>query len=229
MKASPIIIAPSILSADRGRLAEEIQAMEVAGADWIHIDIIDGNFAPNITFGPWVVEVARRTTSLPLDAHLMVADPLTWAPLFAKAGANYVSFHLESALHTQKIIASIIEAGAKPGLALNPNTSLSVLEETLDDVELIILMGVNPGFSGQPFIPSTTGKTKRLNDFLNDRQLDILVEVDGGVVYDNAAALVTAGATILVSGSLLYSSPDYAAAVTKLRLAAQSGLAERQG
>ncbi|MDR2367192.1 MAG: ribulose-phosphate 3-epimerase [Deltaproteobacteria bacterium] len=216
------ILAPSILSSDRGRLAEEIKAMADAGADWIHIDIIDGNFAPNLTFGPWVVEVARKVTDLPLDAHLMVTDPLTYAPIFARAGADYVSFHLEAATHSEKIVSSILDAGAKPGLALNPGTSLSALDELLDRVALIVLMGVNPGFSGQPFIPGTLPKTQRLSEALKSKGLAIPIEIDGGVTDQNAAALVKAGATVLVSGSHLYGSPDYAAAVKNLRLAAES-------
>ncbi|MDR2387543.1 MAG: ribulose-phosphate 3-epimerase [Deltaproteobacteria bacterium] len=212
-----IKIAPSILSSDRGRLSDEIKAMTDAGADWIHIDVIDGHFAPNITFGPWVVEVARKATNIPLDCHLMVSDPLTYAPLFAKAGADYVSVHLEAALHTHKILSSIIEAGAKPGLAINPNTSLALLDDTLEMLELIVLMGVNPGFSGQPFIPATTKKTKKLSDTLSKLGLAIPIEIDGGVTDKTAADLVAAGATVLVSGSHLFSSSNYAEAITNLR------------
>jgi ribulose-phosphate 3-epimerase len=152
----------------------------------------------------------------------MITDPLTYGPLFAKAGASYVSFHLEAAVHTNKIITSILDAGAKPGLALNPGTSLSTLDETLDLVELIIVMGVNPGFSGQPFIPSTTGKIQRLANYLKKQNRSIEIEIDGGVTNHNAAALAAAGASVLVSGSLLYGSPDYTAAVTALRQAAAS-------
>ncbi|MDR1677786.1 MAG: ribulose-phosphate 3-epimerase [Deltaproteobacteria bacterium] len=216
-----IKIAPSILASDYGRLAEEIKAMEAAGADWIHIDIMDGHFVPNITFGPWVVEMARKVTNLTLDAHLMVSDPLKYAPIFAKAGADYVTVHMEASVHLHRTLDSIAKAGAKPGLVLNPATALSTLDSCLDLVELILLMSVNPGFGGQPFIPQTVEKTKRLRALLAQANLNVPIEIDGGVTDKNAFVLTSAGAEILVSGSHLFNSPDYTQAITALRLAAQ--------
>jgi ribulose-phosphate 3-epimerase len=211
------IIAPSLLSADPGRLAEEIKAMEEAGADWIHIDVMDGPFAPNLTFGPWLPEMAKKVTNLPLDAHLMISDPLKYGPIFAKAGADYVTIHLEAAPHLDRCLNAIAEAGAKPGVALNPASALSLLDSCLHLPELFLIMGVNPGFSGQPYIPSTADKIKRLRTLLNDAGLSALVEIDGGVNYENASSLATAGADVLVSGSLLFGKKDYRAAVARLR------------
>jgi ribulose-phosphate 3-epimerase len=216
-------IAPSILSADLGNIASEIAAMEAAGADWIHIDVMDGHFVPNITFGPWLVREARRLTSLPLDVHLMVSDPIAWAPVFAKAGADYVVVHAEATAHLDRCLRSVRDAGATTGLAVNPSTSLSVLEEVLDNTDLVVLMGVNPGFSGQAFIPNTVSKTARLKAMLRERNLSPEVEIDGGVTDRNAGPLAQNGATVLVSGSFLFGSGDYGAAVAGLRKKAEDG------
>ncbi|MDR2442097.1 MAG: ribulose-phosphate 3-epimerase [Deltaproteobacteria bacterium] len=216
------IIAPSILSADSGRLAQEIAAMEAAGADWLHLDIMDGHFVPNITFGPWVVEMAKKTAKIPLDVHLMVSDPLTYGPMFARAGADIVTIHTEATVHLHRALTAIREAGAKPGLVLNPATPLSAIEYSLDLVDLLVVMGVNPGFSGQPFIESTTQKVSNLTKFLQSRKLNIPIEVDGGVNDQNAPHLAKAGATVLVSGSHLFKSKDYRAAILNLRKLCQN-------
>ncbi|MDR1395146.1 MAG: ribulose-phosphate 3-epimerase [Deltaproteobacteria bacterium] len=211
------LIAPSILSADHGCLAREIQALEAAGADWIHIDIMDGSFVPNLTFGPWIAELARRLTRLPLDVHLMVSDPLTYGPVFARAGADYVTVHAEACPHLHRALAAIREAGAKPGAVLNPLTPLVFLEECLHMIDLAVLMGVNPGWPGQAFIPETPARTARLAEIIKSRNLSVLVEIDGGVTDLTAPALAESGADILVSGSWLFRSPDYAAAISTLR------------
>ncbi|MDR1083512.1 MAG: ribulose-phosphate 3-epimerase [Deltaproteobacteria bacterium] len=215
------LIAPSILSADYGRLTQEIEAMEAAGADWIHIDIMDGHFVPNLTFGPWMVELAKKKTSLPLDVHLMVTDPVTYGPVFARAGADYVSVHAEAAPHLHRVLCSIKEAGAKAGLALNPLTHPCFLEQALDLLDLVVLMGVNPGWPGQDFIPQTLTKTAQVASLLSGLKPDrpIFLEIDGGVTDLSAPALVRAGATVLVSGSYLFRSPDYSLAIACLRRA----------
>ena len=212
-----VIIAPSILSADGRRLGQQMADMEAAGADWIHLDVMDGHFVPNITYGPWAVQAAKRACGLPVDAHLMVSDPLFYGPLFAKAGADYVTVHAEAAVHLERTLSAIREAGAKPGVALNPASSLSMLDWCLDSVELILLMGVNPGFGGQSLIESTMAKTAELAALLKRRGLEIPIEIDGGVNDLTCAALAKAGAPVLVSGSHLFGAPASPAAVSRLR------------
>ncbi|MDR2142597.1 MAG: ribulose-phosphate 3-epimerase [Deltaproteobacteria bacterium] len=213
------IIAPSILSADYGRLAQEIEAIEAAGADWLHIDIMDGHFVPNLTFGPWVVTMAKKLTRLPLDAHLMVADPVTYGPIFTRAGADYVTIHVETTPHLHLALDAIRQAGARPGVALNPLTPLTFLEPCLDFVDLVVLMGVNPGWAGQTFIPATLTRITQVAQLLAARKSaqPIHLEVDGGVSDQTAPLLNKAGATVLVSGSYIFQSPDYGRAIAGLR------------
>lgn len=214
-----LMIAPSILSADFLRLGEEIRAAEEAGADMIHVDVMDGIFVPNITIGPLVVEAARRATKLPLDVHLMIDRPERYVNDFVKAGADYLVVHAEATVHLHRTLQSIREAGAKPGVSLNPATPLCAIEHVLEDAELVLIMSVNPGFGGQSYIPSATGKIRALRKMVEERGLKgkVLIEVDGGVKPDNAAMVVEAGAEAIVMGSAFYGSKDYKQLVKQVR------------
>jgi ribulose-phosphate 3-epimerase len=217
--ASKVLLSPSILSADFGQLAQEVREVEAAGVDWIHVDVIDGHFAPNITVGPPVVRAVRAATRLPLDVHLMVSDPGRWVGPFAEAGADFISVHSEGCLHLERVLRQIRDLGKRPGVALNPHTSEQVLEYVLEDVDLVLVMSVNPGFSGQEFLPSQLRKIARLAELVRARKPDVFIEVDGGVSPSNAAALVNAGANVLVAGAGVFGQPDRAAAVAALRRA----------
>jgi ribulose-phosphate 3-epimerase len=211
-------IAPSILSADFGRLAQDIQAVEAAGADLIHVDVMDGRFVPNITIGPLVVEAVKRAASRPLDVHLMIVEPERYIADFAKAGADIITVHQEACPHLHRTLQQIRAAGARPSVVLNPSTPLSAIEEVLSEVDMVLLMSVNPGFGGQSFIPSTVDKVRRLRAMLNARDLShVDIEVDGGINADTARRVVEAGATVLVAGNAVFKSKDYSAAIASLR------------
>jgi ribulose-phosphate 3-epimerase len=213
-----IKIAPSILSADFSRLGEEIKAVEAAGADLIHVDVMDGHFVPNITIGPLIVQACRKATKLPLDVHLMIENPELYIADFAKAGADYITVHAEAARHLHRLVQSIREhKGVKAGVSLNPATPLEELDYILDELDLVLIMSVNPGFGGQAFIPSALRKIRELRQLINDRKLSVEIEVDGGVKPENAAAIAGAGADILVAGSAVYGAKDYAAAIREIR------------
>jgi ribulose-phosphate 3-epimerase len=212
-----IKIAPSILSADFSCLAEEIKRVEQAGADLIHIDVMDGHFVPNLTFGPPVVAAIRKTTQLPFDVHLMITNPQDFIQPFAKAGADYLTVHVETAPHLHKIVQEIHSFGMKAGVSLNPATPLSLIEEVLADIDLILIMSVNPGFGGQTFIPATLHKIQRLRALLDSNKLAAEIEVDGGITIANAAQVTAAGATVLVAGSAIYSAADQTAAIHLLK------------
>jgi ribulose-phosphate 3-epimerase len=199
-------IAPSILSADFARLGEQVKEAEAARADWIHVDIMDGHFVPNITFGPLVVRAIRPVTQLPLDVHLMIEQPERYLADFAKAGADRLTVHVETCLHLHRIIQQIKELGCKAGVTLNPATSLSTLEEILPDVDLVLILSVNPGFGGQVYIPASTSKIARLRKMLDDIGSEAEIEVDGGVNPETVAEIVGAGATVLVTGSAVFNN-----------------------
>jgi len=199
------LIAPSILSADFGRLAEDIKAVESAGADWIHVDVMDGHFVPNITIGPLVADAVRKATSLPMDVHLMIESPERYLEDFVKAGAHRITVHQETCPHLHRTLEQIRELGASPGVAVNPSTPISTLSDVVPYVELILVMTVNPGFGGQAFIPASTEKIRAARELLREGgRGDVLIQVDGGVASSTASTVVNAGADVLVAGSAVF-------------------------
>lgn len=214
---SMIEIAPSILSADFARLGEEIRTVERAGASLLHVDVMDGRFVPNITIGLPVVKAISRATRLPVDAHLMIVEPGQYAEQFVKAGAQMVSIHIEADPHAHRTLSAIRGAGAQAGIAINPGTSLSALEEVLKFADYVLLMSVNPGFGGQKFIPESLEKLRRLRRLINERGLKARIEIDGGIDADNIAEIAAAGAEIMVSGSAIFGADDPGVALRKLR------------
>jgi ribulose-phosphate 3-epimerase len=209
-------IAPSVLSADFGALAEEIAKVETA-ADLLHVDVMDGHFVPNLTIGPFVVEAIHKRTRVPLDVHLMIQNPERYISAFAKAGATYLTVHAEVCPHLHRTIQQIREAGMKPGVALNPSTSLHTVENVLDQADLILIMSVNPGFGGQSFIPFVLKKIEEMGRRLQRTEPRPELEVDGGLKLENCRAVAKAGATILVAGSAIFGSPDPRSAIGKMR------------
>ena len=202
--AKPVIIAPSILASDFARLGEEVRAIEAAGADWVHVDVMDGHFVPNLTIGPAVVKALRPHSTLPFDVHLMVAPVDPWLEAYREAGADYLTVHPESGPHLHRTLGRIRQLGARAGVVLNPGTPLSVLEEVVDLVDLVLLMSVNPGFGGQSFIPSTLRKIERTRALLDAAGSKAHLQVDGGVTAANAGACVAAGADALVAGTAVF-------------------------
>ncbi|MDY0268672.1 ribulose-phosphate 3-epimerase [Trichloromonas sp.] len=210
-------IAPSILSADFSRLGEEIRAIEAGGADYVHVDVMDGHFVPNITIGPLVVEAARKVTSLPLDVHLMIENPDRYIPDFAKAGADILTVHQEVVPHLHRTVQLIRSLGKKAGVSINPATPVSTLDLILNDLDLVLVMSVNPGFGGQSFIPSCLGKIAALRHTIAERGLRVELEVDGGVKIDNIGRIVSAGADVLVAGSAVFGTDDYRKTIATLK------------
>jgi ribulose-phosphate 3-epimerase len=213
-------IAPSILSADFAALADDIARVEAGAPDQLHVDVMDGRFVPNLTIGPVVVEAIRKRTRLPLDCHLMIVEPERYVGDFITAGADLVTVHAEATAHLQRVLAQIREAGARAGVALNPATPPDVLEWVLDDLDLVLVMSVNPGFGGQAFIPSAYAKIRRIKQMLGARPVDL--SVDGGVKRDHVRPLAEAGATVLVAGSAIFGDPDPAAVVKEMKRLADS-------
>ncbi|RJP21766.1 MAG: ribulose-phosphate 3-epimerase [Deltaproteobacteria bacterium] len=210
-------IAPSLLSADFGRLAEEVRAVEAAGADMLHVDVMDGRFVPNITIGPAVVAAVKKCASVPLDVHLMIVEPERHIEAFAAAGADVITVHAEATPHLQRAVARIRELKKKAGVSLNPSTSLSAVEWVLHDVDMVLIMSVNPGFGGQAFLPSSLGKIELLRSQLLRAKLDVDIQVDGGIKADNVGEVVAAGANVIVSGSGIFGTPDYRKTMEQMR------------
>jgi ribulose-phosphate 3-epimerase len=226
MARSPLI-APSILSADFARLADEVAAVERGGADLLHVDVMDGHFVPNLTVGPPIVESLKKVTKLPLDVHLMITNADAFIADFAAAGADYLTVHVEVCPHLHRTVQAIKERGVKAGVTLNPATSLHTLDEILSEVDLVLIMSVNPGFGGQQFIPSCLQKLASARQMLDRARSGALLEVDGGVKVENAAQALAAGADVLVAGSAIFTSRDYAATIAALRAAGRPAPAHR--
>jgi len=210
-----IKIAPSILSADFATMGEDIKRLESWGADYVHCDVMDGVYVPNITFGPKMISDIKRFTTLPLDVHLMITEPERYISNFRDAGADIITVHQESTIHLHRVLHQIRDTGASPGVVLNPATPVCMLENVLDDVDMVLLMSVNPGFGGQKFIQATIGKIKKLREMAGDRNIDI--EVDGGVNGDNAKTLIEAGANVFVMGNALFGADDPASIVSSVK------------
>ena len=210
-------IAPSILSADFSQLSEEIQAVEKAGADWLHVDIMDGHYVPNLTIGPVVVESVRKVTRMPLDVHLMITDPDKYAPEFIKAGADWISVHPDTCKDPIRSLDNIRALGAKASIAVNPDVALEKVEAYFGHIDMILMMTVFPGFAGQKFIEDVLPKIKEVKRIITERKLPILIEADGGIKADNINRVVRAGAEVIVSGSGIFKTPDYAETIRKMR------------
>jgi ribulose-phosphate 3-epimerase len=222
---SPVIISPSILSADFGRLDQEVRAVDEAGADWIHVDVMDGRFVPNLTIGPIVVEGIRKATKKPFDVHLMMVEPERYVEDFAKAGADHILVHCESSstVHLHRTLSHIRDIGKTPGTVLNPGTPLTLIEYVLDLCDIVLIMTVNPGFGGQKFLPGMLPKIRALRKMCDERGLNTIIEVDGGVGGDNAWQVLEAGANAIVAGSAVFNAPDYTKAIAAIRNSTRPG------
>ncbi len=220
MPQTPILIAPSILSADFAYLGDALKTLESAGADWIHVDVMDGHFVPNLTIGAPVVQALRKVTTLPLDVHLMIENPDALIPDFAKAGADILTVHVEACTHLHRTVQLIKSLGVKAGVSLNPHTPVSVLEPVIDDIDLILIMSVNPGFGGQAFIPYSLEKLKQAKALIGEKRIHL--EVDGGVGLMNIADILTAGADTIVAGSAIFNAPNMSETISQLRQGRQN-------
>lgn len=211
------LIAPSILSADFSKLGDEIKAVEDAGADWIHIDVMDGHFVPNITIGPMITEAAKRVTSLPLDVHLMIENPDHFIPDFVKAGADLIAVHQEACVHLDRTVNLIKESGIRAGVVLNPATPVCLIEPVLEAVDYVMIMSVNPGFGGQSFIPNSLNKIRTVRKMIQDKKLSVLIEIDGGVCGKNIQEISLAGTDVFVAGSAIYKSGNYKKTIAEFK------------
>ncbi|MGG3451230.1 MULTISPECIES: ribulose-phosphate 3-epimerase [Bacillaceae] len=217
-----IKIAPSILSADFAKLGEDIKDVELGGADYIHVDVMDGHFVPNITIGPLIVDAIRPITDLPLDVHLMIENPDRYIDAFAKAGADIITVHVEACPHLHRTIQLIKSTGTKAGVVLNPHTPVSTIQHVIEDIDMVLLMTVNPGFGGQSFIHSVLPKIREVADLVAEKNLDVEIEIDGGVNPETAKLCVEAGANVLVAGSAIYNQKDRAEAIQAIRNSVKS-------
>ncbi|HEY6462732.1 MAG TPA: ribulose-phosphate 3-epimerase [Polyangiaceae bacterium] len=224
--SSDVLLAPSILSADFGRLADEVRAVEQAGADWIHVDVMDGRFVPNITIGPPVVKALRAVTKLPLDVHLMIVEPDRYLDDFAAAGADRISVHVEACTHLHRTLQHIHHLGKRAGVVLNPATHESTLEYALDEADLVLVMSVNPGFGGQAFIPGVLPKVRAIRVMIDRRGRHVDLEIDGGISKATAAQATAAGARVLVAGNAVFAQGPYAEAIAAIRREGQRGVRE---
>jgi ribulose-phosphate 3-epimerase len=212
-----VLVAPSILSADFARLGEEVAAVEAAGADWIHVDVMDGRFVPNITIGPPVVKALRKVTKLPLDVHLMIVEPERYVDAFAEAGADTITVHVEACTHLHRTLSHIRSLGKRAGVTLNPSTSEETLRYVLETVDLVLVMSVNPGFGGQSLVREVLPKVSRISRMIEERNLKVDLEIDGGITAETARDAVAAGARVLVAGNAVFNTPDYARAIAAIR------------
>ncbi|MGZ5451539.1 MAG: ribulose-phosphate 3-epimerase [Thermoanaerobaculia bacterium] len=215
--SGPVLIAPSILASDFARRGEEVRTVDAAGADWIHVDVMDGHFVPNITIGPPIVKALRKRTKLPFDCHLMISEPQKYIPAFLGAGADMISIHVEAEPHLQRALQLIRDGGAKAGIAINPATSAESLTTALEFCDFVLAMTVNPGFGGQTFIEPVVPKIRHISRLIRERGLAVEIEVDGGIDVKTAPHVVTAGATILVAGSAVFGQPDRKHAIRMIR------------
>lgn len=220
-----VLVAPSVLSADFARLGEDLKSIETA--DYVHFDVMDGHFVPNLTFGPDVLRAIKATTDVPVDAHLMISNPDEMTRLYVEAGADMVSFHLEATNHAPRIVSYLRESGVRPAVAINPATPVCMLDSIIEDVDMVLVMTVNPGFGGQKFIPSSVAKVAKVRALAKEHGVSPMIEVDGGVSEQNAGQICAAGANVIVAGSAVFKKDDRAAAIRAIKDAGQLGLAKR--
>ena len=220
-----VLVAPSVLSADFAHLGDELESIKCA--DYVHFDVMDGHFVPNLTFGPDILRAIKATTDVPVDAHLMISNPDEMCHLYVEAGADMVSFHLEATNHAHRLVSYLRDAGVRPAIAINPATPVCMLDSIIEDVDMVLVMTVNPGFGGQKFIPSSVDKVAKVRSLAREHGVSPLIEVDGGISADNAGEICAAGANVIVAGSAVFKKDDRAAAIQAIKDAGQLGISKR--